>query len=114
MTSKIRANSNIFGHWALRKEILLVFFVVSSLALGTFQWANAVPSDGTVDSFQKISETQGNLMHVLDNSDQFGHSFDKLGDLDGDGITDLVVGADQDDDGGNGPAGEGSGWNQRP
>jgi len=85
----------------VNKLLLAVLFAVSiSALLGTFPLVNAEISDGTVDSFQKISDIQGNFLHVLDDDDAFGHSIDNLGDLDGDGITDLVVGADFDDDGG--------------
>jgi hypothetical protein len=51
-------------------------------------------------SHQKISETQGGFTGTLDDSDDFGRSAASLGNLDGDGIGDLVVGAFQDDDGG--------------
>ncbi|MCH7574705.1 MAG: FG-GAP repeat protein [Candidatus Marinimicrobia bacterium] len=57
-------------------------------------------TDGTVSSFQKISDTAGNFTAILDNSDRFGVSTAALGDLDGDGIADIAVGADYDDDGG--------------
>jgi len=50
--------------------------------------------------FQKISDTQGNFAGVLDNSDTFGRSATSIGDLDGDGVTDIVIGARNDDDGG--------------
>ena len=36
----------------------------------------------------------------LDNDDQFGQSSSGLGDFDGDGVPDLLVGVDGDDDGG--------------
>ncbi|MCA9028281.1 MAG: FG-GAP repeat protein, partial [Planctomycetaceae bacterium] len=58
-------------------------------------------ADGTVKSHQKISDTQGNFTTTLDDIDFFGSSLTKLGDLDGDGIADLAVGALRDDDGGN-------------
>jgi len=58
-------------------------------------------SDGTVKSHQKISDTEGGFTGVLDNSDQFGNSVANLGDLDGDNVNDLAVGATGDDDGGN-------------
>ena len=58
-------------------------------------------NDGTVDSFQKISDTEGSFAGALDNSDNFGRSVASIGDLNGDGVTDLAVGANGDDDGGN-------------
>jgi hypothetical protein len=62
---------------------------------------------GTVQSEQKISETTGGFGGVLDPSDQFGRCVASLGDLDGDGISDLAVGAWEDDDG---DFGQGAVW----
>ncbi len=56
--------------------------------------------DGTVNGQQTISDTQGGFAGKLDDDDNFGVSAAGLGDLDGDGIGDIVVGADFDDDGG--------------
>ncbi|MCP3938449.1 MAG: hypothetical protein GY708_24140, partial [Actinomycetia bacterium] len=56
--------------------------------------------DGTVKAEQKISSTTGALTGPLDNSDRFGSSVAGVGDLDGDGIVDVAVGAYRDDDGG--------------
>jgi len=55
--------------------------------------------DGTVKTEQKISNLEGNLSATLDSNDRFGSSIASLGDLDGDGIQDIVVGATGDDDG---------------
>lgn len=55
---------------------------------------------GEVTSFSKISDTVGNFTGTLDSTDHFGTSVTNLGDLDGDGIADLAVGAQYDDDGG--------------
>jgi len=63
-------------------------------------WILFLNPDGTVSSETKISEIAGGFSGVLDPQDDFGHSLARLGDLDGDGITDLAVGAWGDDDGG--------------
>ncbi len=57
-------------------------------------------ADGTVRAWRKISSTTGGFTGPLDNNDQFGATVTSLGDLDGDGVTDLAVGAYLDDDGG--------------
>ncbi len=86
---------------------------VSDLAVGAFRdddggtnrgavWVLALNSDGTVKSHRKISDTEGGFTGVLDNADYFGTSIAPLGDLDGDGVVDLAVGAIGDDDGGSG------------
>ncbi|MBI4946282.1 MAG: FG-GAP repeat protein [Bacteroidetes bacterium] len=54
----------------------------------------------TVVSYQKISSLFGNLTCPLNNSDMFGFSVDNIGDLDNDGVVDMVAGACRDDDGG--------------
>ena len=62
-------------------------------------WIVFLNANGTVASKQKISETTGNLGGDLAGG-QFGASVAPLGDLDGDGIVDLAVGAHWDGDGG--------------
>lgn len=59
-----------------------------------------LPTSGRVSSFQKISNTVGNFTAVLDDIDFVGFSAAAPGDLDGDGIADVVLGASADDDGG--------------
>ena len=63
-------------------------------------WILFLNNDGTVKSHQKISDTQGNFTGILENYDRFGESLVDIGDLDGDGVTDLVVGAAHHDEGG--------------
>ncbi len=63
-------------------------------------WVLFLNTDGTVESHQKISDTAGGFTGTLDDDDFFGRSVVSLGDLDGDGVSDLVVGANFDDDGG--------------
>ena len=56
--------------------------------------------DATVKSYQKISDTAGNFSSGLNDNDTFGRDVSYIGDFNGDGITDLAVGAYKDDDGG--------------
>ncbi len=65
-------------------------------------WILFLNTNGTVSSYQKISDTAGNFAGILDNSDFFGSSVTSLGDLDGPGGSAgaIAVGATNDDDGG--------------
>ncbi|MBN1338154.1 MAG: FG-GAP repeat protein [Bacteroidales bacterium] len=63
-------------------------------------WVLFMNPDGTVKSHQKISNTQGNFYGVLDDNDQFGICSTLLGDIDGDGVVDVMVSNQFDDDGG--------------
>ncbi len=48
--------------------------------------------------YQKISNTQGNFGNNLSANDVFGNSSDSIGDINGDGVTDIVVSAYGDDE----------------
>src|SRR5262245_30025653 len=63
-------------------------------------WILFLRPDGTVKSWTKISATAGGFEGHLDRQDDFGISVAAPGDMDGDGIGDLAVGAQFDDDGG--------------
>lgn len=63
-------------------------------------WILFMNRNGTVKSEQKISDTAGGFDGTLTNGDEFGFSIANLGDLDGDMVQDLAVGARADDDGG--------------
>ena len=74
-------------------------------------WILMLNSDGTVRSQQKISSTAGGFTGKLNNFDYFGTAVSSLGDLDGDGVLDIAVGAPRDDGGSVAPtANRGSIW----
>ena len=92
-----------------------------AIAVGTFSdddgasnagavWILFLGTDGKVDAYQKISNTQGDFGGTLGINNYFGTSVASLGDLDGDGVTDLAVGADHDNDGGEYGAFRGAVW----
>ncbi len=75
-------------------------------AVGDFDGSGAVwilfmDTDGTVRDEVKIARDTGGFDGELDAFDFFGTSIAFLGDVDGDGIGDLAVGAAGDDDGAN-------------
>ena len=74
----------------------MVSLLASILILGTVSPVFAV--SGTVNSFQKISATEGGLIGPLGSGDQFGRDIANMGDIDGDGVNDLAVGVLGDDD----------------
>ena len=55
-----------------------------------------------VKTEQKISSLSGGFAGLLDPEDSFGKGMANIGDLDGDGISELAVSAYGDDDGANG------------
>ena len=56
-------------------------------------------ADGTVDDYQKISDTEGSLGVDLDAKDYFGYSLSATSDWDNNGTMELLIGAPGDDDG---------------
>ena len=63
-------------------------------------WLLFLDESGAVKPERKISATVGGFTGILDEDDSFGSGLASLGDLDGDGVCDVAVGALADDDGG--------------
>ena len=64
-------------------------------------WILFLSSSGKVVQHVKVSSTSGGFPStLLKDGDRFGTSISNLGDVDGDGTTDLAIGAYWDDDGG--------------
>jgi len=80
--------------------LMTIVFISIIIIFGTFQESQSAPDTSIVKSFQKISDTTGNFFPTpLDDGDHFSHGLADIGDLDGDGVGDIAVGAEFDDDG---------------
>lgn len=65
-------------------------------------WILSLEPDGRVGAASKISASSAGFTGVLREGDRFGRSLASLADLDGDGLSELAVGANGDRDGGTG------------
>ena len=83
--------------YKLKIKFILIFILVVSL--GFHVPSDAYAADGDVTSTEEINDSTANGPE-LGNTHNFGISIANIGDLDGDGVNDLAVGAHGDDDGG--------------
>ncbi|MBI4470513.1 MAG: FG-GAP repeat protein [Acidobacteria bacterium] len=83
-----------------RFKLGIVLVIGTLMLAGPTPFGSTLAQVGTVKGHQKISATEGGFAGTLDDTDQFGITVAAVGDLDGDGVTDLAVGAPQDGDGG--------------
>ena len=80
----------------LKLTKVLLFFTL--LTITKITYSQEITQFGP-DGFIKIEEGSGGFIADLDSGDRFSRDHDKAGDIDGDGVIDLVVGARSDDDG---------------
>ncbi|WP_339662770.1 T9SS type A sorting domain-containing protein [uncultured Polaribacter sp.] len=77
----------------LTKVLLLTVILISKVTFAQ------VTTQFGPDGFIKIEEGSGGFNADLDSGDRFSRDHDQAGDIDGDRVIDLVVGARSDDDG---------------
>ncbi|MFK7756965.1 MAG: FG-GAP-like repeat-containing protein [Flavobacteriales bacterium] len=76
----------------------LSLFVLLSFLISQHLASQTIPLFGP-DGYVRIEEGSGGFIADLDAGDRFSRDHDVIGDLNGDGILDMVVGARSDDDG---------------
>ena len=88
-----RKRRESFVLWFAKVGLLSLLLLFTSVSLGFAQV-------GMVQYFQKISPTAGGFLGTLESGDAWGFDLAVIGDIDGDNVPDLALGAPGDNDGG--------------
>lgn len=83
----------------MRQQLSSSIFSIALVLSFNFSFAQVSTQWGP-DGFVKIEDGSGGFVANLNAGDRFSRDHDQAGDINGDGIIDLVVGARSDDDGG--------------
>lgn len=81
----------------MKVHILKLFAL--NLLLCSFKLKAQITEQWGPDNYIKIENGSGGMVADLEPGDRFSRDHDQAGDINGDGITDLVIGARSDDDG---------------
>lgn len=97
---KRQSTTRLSARAAARAKGLELIAVPALVAAGLFSTSGALSSqDETILSQLEIGDGTGGFGGTLDDFDFFGGAIEPIGDLDGDGVVDLMVGAVGDNDG---------------
>ena len=81
----------------MQLKLTKVFLFISLITISKITYSQVTTQFGP-DGFVKIEEGSGGFIADLDSGDRFSRDHDQAGDIDGDGVIDLIVGARSDDD----------------
>lgn len=82
----------------MTKRTTQLYLLLTILAVSNFSHAQVSTQFGP-DGYVRIEEGSGGFVADLDAGDRFSRDHDVIGDVNGDGILDIIIGARSDDDG---------------
>lgn len=101
----MKIEKNQIQNLKLAYGILLILFILYSCNKNSEddideEIITITTSPYQAEGFEKIENGSDGFFANLENGDRFSRDHDKIGDVNGDGVIDIVVGARSDDDGG--------------